>query len=276
MRRLCRSGSGIWRRGGRVQASFGWVRDGWIGSIPRRHPGWVRGWGLDRGGGWAPGALFGGLLDTQHAAERTKQAGHAGIGLQQGRHLRVADQALQFLGEGGGGGQAANEPAVSGGEAAVFELARPDCPGRRGGGGVGLDGAGLDGPSEDVGEAGQDAGQAVPDADDLWAGHACCEACDDDGAECIDHQNEAVGGGEGGCPGHEHNKNICFGESQGECGLGGLGEAGFWLWAGGGRKGFWPQNTQKTQMGLRGIPDGPRGYRRCGVALVFRVLSGGI
>ena len=167
--------------------------------------------------------LFGRLLDAQHAAERTQQAGHAGVGLQQGRHLRVADQALQFLGEGGGGGQAADQPAVAGGQAAGFERASLDLwprgwrVGRDGSGG---DGAGLDGPSEDGGETGEDAGQAIPDANDLRAGHACGEACYDDGAKCIDHQDEAVGGREGGCLGQEHNRNIYSGESQGESGLG--------------------------------------------------------
>ena len=220
MRRLCRFGSGIWRRGGRVQASFGWVRDGWIGSIPRRHPGWVRGRGLDRGGGRAPGALFGGPLDAQHAAERTEQAGHAGIGLQQHGHLRVADQALQFLRERGGGGDAPDEPAVAGGQAAGFERARLDglafgwLAGRDGSGGQG-----LCGPSEDGGETGEDTGQAIPYADDLGAGHAGGEAGDDDGAKGIDHRDEAVGGGKGCCPGHEHIKNIIWGGCQRESGL---------------------------------------------------------
>ena len=169
-------------------------------------PWFVGGLARERG---ARDALFGRLLDPQHTAERAQQAGHAGVGLQQGRHLRVADQALQLRREGCGGGETADQPAVAGGQAAGFERARLDGLSRdwrasRGGSG----GSGLDGPGEDGGETGEDAGQAVPDADDLWDGHAGGEACDDDGAKGIDHRDEAVGGGKGCCPGHEHNKNI--------------------------------------------------------------------
>ena len=75
-------------------------------------------------------------------------------------------------------------------------------------------GAGLGGPGQDGSETGEDAGQAVPDADDLWAGHARAEASDDDGAEGIDHRDEAVGGGKGYCREHEQNKNINRDECQ--------------------------------------------------------------
>ena len=132
--------------------------------------------------------------------------------MQQRGELRVCEQTLQVCREGRGRGQAADQPGVAGGQAAGFGgpcgsgfgdgvWLRPDLW-------VCAEAAGLDRPSGDGGETGEDAVQAVPDADDERAGQTG-EARGDDFAQRLDHLSDETERGWHGEPTDDGGLKFC-------------------------------------------------------------------
>ena len=163
---------------------------------------------VGRGGGWPrPRRLFW-PGDAEHAAERAQQALDAGGGVEQGDHVRLAQQMLELRGVGAGRRHRLAQPAGAPRQAARRGDRRPAGQRLAGGsarGGAQPAGGGAGGEAGDAqGHPFQPRPQQQQDGDGEKPARRACRG---GLAHIIDDAGEAFGRRQGGFGVHERNKN---------------------------------------------------------------------